>query len=37
MTVGQGTAMGLFKSVVGFALVIATDRIAKACGERGII
>ena len=37
MTVGQGTALGLFKSVVGFALVIATDRIAKACGERGII
>ncbi len=37
MTVGQGTAMGLFKSVVGFTLVIATDRIAKACGERGII
>ena len=37
MTVGQGTAMGLFKSVVGFALVITTDRIAKACGERGII
>ncbi len=37
MTVGQGTAMGLFKSVVGFALVISTDRIAKACGERGII
>ncbi len=37
MTVGQGTAMGLFKSVVGFGLVITTDRIAKACGERGII
>ena len=37
MTVGQGTAMGLFKSVVGFTLVITTDRIAKACGERGII
>ena len=37
MTVGQGAAMSLFKSVVGFALVITTDRIAKACGERGII
>ena len=37
MTVGQGTAIGLFKSVIGFALVITTDRIAKACGERGII
>jgi putative aldouronate transport system permease protein len=37
MTVGQGAAMSLFKSLVGFALVITTDRIAKACGERGII
>ncbi len=37
MTVGQGTAMGLFKSVVGFILVIFTDRVAKAFGERGII
>lgn len=34
---GIGTAIGLFKSVIGFALVITTDRIAKACGERGII
>ena len=34
---GETTAIGLFKSVVGFALVITTDRIAKACGERGII
>jgi putative aldouronate transport system permease protein len=34
---GIGTAVGLFKSVVSFILVIATDRIAKACGERGII
>lgn len=34
---GIGTAIGLFKSVVSFILVIATDRIAKACGERGII
>ena len=34
---GQSTAIGLFKSVIGFALVIATDRIAKLCGERGII
>lgn len=34
---GQSTAVGLFKSLVGFALVITTDRIAKACGERGII
>ncbi len=34
---GIGTAVGLFKSVVGFILVITTDRIAKACGERGII
>ena len=37
LTEGESTAIGLFKSVVGFALVITTDRIAKACGERGII
>ena len=34
---GETTAIGLFKSVIGFVLVITTDRIAKACGERGII
>lgn len=34
---GIGTAIGLFKSVVSFILVISVDRIAKACGERGII
>ena len=34
---GVGTAIGLFKSVVSFNLVIIVDRIAKACGERGII
>ncbi len=34
---GIGTAIGLFKSVISFALVIVVDRIAKACGERGII
>ena len=34
---GIGTAIGLFKSVIGFTLVITVDRIAKACGERGII
>ena len=34
---GIGTAIGLFKSVVSFVLVITVDRIAKACGERGII
>ena len=32
-----GTAIGLFKSVIGFTLVITVDRIAKLCGERGII
>ena len=37
LTEGQSTAIGLFKSLIGFALVITTDRIAKACGERGII
>lgn len=34
---GIGTAIGLFKSVISFILVITVDRIAKACGERGII
>ena len=34
---GLGTAIGLFKSVISFTLVITVDRIAKACGERGII
>ena len=37
MNAGETTAIGLFKSLVGFVLVITTDRIAKACGERGII
>ena len=32
-----GTAIGLFKSIIGFGLVITVDRIAKLCGERGII
>lgn len=34
---GVSTAIGLFKSVIGLFLVLTTDRIAKACGERGII
>ena len=34
---GEGAAIGLFKSVVSFILVIMVDRIAKLCGERGII
>ena len=34
---GIGSAVGLFKSVIGFILVISVDRIAKAFGERGII
>ncbi len=34
---GIGTAIGLFKSIVSFLLVITVDRIAKLCGERGII
>ena len=34
---GFGAALGLFKSVVSFVLVIIVDRIAKLCGERGII
>lgn len=34
---GIGTAIGLFKSIVSFILVISVDRIAKLCGERGIL
>ena len=34
---GEGAAVGLFKSVVSFILVIMVDRIAKLSGERGII
>ena len=34
---GEGAAIGLFKSVVSFILVIIVDRIAKLSGERGII
>jgi len=34
---GVPAAVGLFKSVVGCALVLLVDRIAKLCGERGII
>ena len=34
---GQGAAIGLFKSVVSFVLVLIVDRIAKLSGERGII
>lgn len=34
---GIGAAVGLFKSVVSFILVLMVDRIAKLCGERGII
>ena len=37
LTTAEGAALGLFKSVFGFVLVIITDRIAKAFGERGII
>jgi putative aldouronate transport system permease protein len=31
------TAVGLFKSVIGLVLVIATDRLAKRLGEEGIL
>ena len=34
---GEGAAVGLFKSVVSFILVLMVDRIAKLSGERGII
>mgnify|MGYP000985112986 CR=1 FL=1 len=30
------TAVGLFKSIINFVLIILTDRIAKACGQSGI-
>ena len=33
----RGAAIGLFKSVVSFILVLMVDRIAKLSGERGII
>ena len=33
----RGAAIGLFKSVVSFILVLLVDRIAKLSGERGII
>jgi putative aldouronate transport system permease protein len=33
---GFGTAVGLFKSVVGFVLVIGTNRLAKRFGRQGI-
>jgi putative aldouronate transport system permease protein len=33
---GVGAAVGMFKSVIGFFILIAADRIAKWCGERGI-
>ena len=33
----RGAAIGLFKSVVSFLLVLLVDRIAKLSGERGII
>jgi putative aldouronate transport system permease protein len=31
------TAVGFFKSVVGFILVVSADRIAKKAGEEGIL
>lgn len=37
LTSGTGAAIGLFKSIVSFILVISVDRIAKLCGERGIL
>ena len=33
----RATAVGLFQSVIGFALVIAADRIAKKFGEDGLL
>ncbi len=30
------TAAGMFKSIVGMIMVLASDRIAKACGESGV-
>jgi putative aldouronate transport system permease protein len=34
---GVGVAIGLFKSVASFLLLIMADRIAKAAGERGVM
>lgn len=34
---GIGAALGLFKSVVGFALLFTVDRVSKLLGERGLI
>jgi putative aldouronate transport system permease protein len=34
---GRATALGLFQAVIGLALVIAADRIAKKLGEDGLI
>ena len=36
MDFGFSTAMGLFTSVINFAFLLATDRAAKAIGERGL-
>jgi len=33
---GISTAVGLFKSVINFVLLISADRFLKAIGERGI-
>ncbi len=33
----ESTAIGLFQSVIGLILVLATDRIAKKMGEEGLI
>ena len=33
----EGTAVGLFQSLIGVALVLLSDRIAKALGEEGLI
>lgn len=34
---GISTALGLFKSVISFFLLVFTDRVAKMTGERGVI
>ena len=33
----EGTAVGLFQSLVGVVLVLLSDRIAKALGEEGLL
>ena len=37
MKFSQSTALGLFQSVIGLLLVLASDFIAKRMGENGLV